>query len=99
MISIEQAEGSSIKPATITHKTIRVIAAGSRSARPSRSAWPPPDDGMPRTKPSKKSDRRKPIHRTIALLLVLWPLGGCAVTGPGLTPSPPPSQDDRSGMH
>ena len=37
--------------------------------------------------------------RVIVALLILWMLGGCAANGTGSAPSPPPSQDDRSGMH
>jgi hypothetical protein len=37
--------------------------------------------------------------RVIAVLLILWTLEGCAAIGTGSAPSPPPSQDDRGGMH
>ena len=37
--------------------------------------------------------------RVIVALLILWTLGGCAANGTGSAPSPPPSQDDRGGMH
>jgi hypothetical protein len=37
--------------------------------------------------------------RIIAALLILWTLGDCAAIGMGSAPSPPPSQDDRGGMH
>jgi hypothetical protein len=37
--------------------------------------------------------------RVIAALLILWTLGDCAAIGTGSAPSPPPSQDDRGGMH
>jgi predicted small lipoprotein YifL len=36
--------------------------------------------------------------RTLALLLILGTLGGCARIGPGSV-APPPSQGDRNGMH
>ena len=34
-----------------------------------------------------------------AVLLILWAIGGCAPTTRASGPTPPPSQDDRGGMH
>jgi len=37
--------------------------------------------------------------RVIAALLILWTLECCAAIATGSAPSPPPSEDDRGGMH